>query len=528
MQQNHSTLNPITANSIPSAEQQHIHHIHQQPQQQQQQQQQQQSSTIQLQNDGSDRTLINQQEVDKFLAQCGLSQYYQVFIEEGFDRPESLLEITESDLIQMQVKRGHRRLLQRAVANAKGIPSSVPLNITPITNKELTGECYASRNVAFRLPYRMISTASDTGYSQPQLSQQQQQPPPPHLSQHQQPSPPVPPPHASQQPGKKSMQPAEAMDVSLHALAGASPLNTSSGSSSSATSSSAAQPEYFPSAGTMTQNQSGMSSTEEEAVTSDNVHRLWKRKYHRHAKPDTNAPLKPPSAYVMFSNDVRAELKQQNKSFTDLAKIIGDRWKNISPEGKELYETNALRAREDYLKKIEEYQKTESFRKYQQYISDFKAENEAAARPVGRPRKRHRRDGELSDGGTASDSTRQARASSISSQPDDQQAQQQTLAQQQQHQQQQQQQQANNHHSRTHSVSSDQRHYPFYLLNEVGLQQQRQQTSPQPLNTQLQQQQQQQQQQQTSPRSSTSSERPASTTSGSISSSTPLSTPSSK
>ncbi|CAO3619851.1 unnamed protein product [Mucor fragilis] len=393
----------------------------------------------------------------------------------------------------MQVKRGHRRLLQRAVANAKGIPSSVPLNVTPITNKELTG--YSQQQ-------------------QPQLSQQQQPPP---LPQHQQPPPAVPPPHASQQPGKKSMQPAEAMDVSLHALAGASPMNTSSGSSSSATSS--AQPEYFPSAGTMTQNQSGMSSTEEEAVTSDNVHRLWKRKYHRHAKPDTNAPLKPPSAYVMFSNDVRAELKQQNKSFTDLAKIIGDRWKNISPEGKELYETNALRAREDYLKKIEEYQKTESFRKYQQYISDFKAENEAAARPVGRPRKRHRRDGELSDGGTASDSTRQGRASSISSQPDDQQAQQQTLAQQQQ-----QHQQANNHHNRTHSVSSDQRHYPFYLLNEVGLQQQRQQTSPQPLNTQVQQ----QQQQQTSPRSSTTSDHPASTTSGSISSSTPLSTPSSK
>ncbi|KAL7332451.1 hypothetical protein PS15p_204496 [Mucor circinelloides] len=404
----------------------------------------------------------------------------------------------------MQVKRGHRRLLQRAVANAKGIPSSVPLNITPIVSKELT----------------------DTGYSQqqqPQLSQQhkQQQQPPPPLPQHQQQSAPVPPSHSSQQPGKKIMQPAEAMDVSLHALAGASPMNTSSGSSSSATS--AAQPEYFPSAGTMIQNQSGMSSTEEEAVTGDNVHRLWKRKYHRHAKPDTNAPLKPPSAYVMFSNDVRAELKQQNKSFTDLAKIIGDRWKNISPEGKEQYETNALRAREDYLKKIEEYQKTESFRKYQQYISDFKAENEAAARPVGRPRKRHRRDGELSDGGTVSESARQGRASSISSQPDDQ-AQQQTLAQQQ---------QANNNHNRTHSVSSDQRHYPFYLLNEVGLQEQRQQTSPQPLNKQVQQQQQQQrqqqqQQQQTSPRSATTSDCPASTTSGSISSNTSLLTPSSK
>jgi hypothetical protein len=107
---------------------------------------------------------------------------------------------------------------------------------------------------------------------------------------------------------------------------------------------------------------SGMSSTEEEAVTSDNVHRLWKRKYHRHAKPDTNAPVKPPSAYVMFSNHVRAELKAENKSFTDLAKIIGDRWKNISAEEKERYESRALTEREAYLKKVADYQKTDAYK----------------------------------------------------------------------------------------------------------------------------------------------------------------------
>lgn len=177
------------------------------------------------------------------------------------------------------------------------------------------------------------------------------------------------------------MQPSEVMDVSLQLLAGSnsSPISTATNTPSSTCSSlSHSTPnsntnsntsvsnntnEYFPSAGTMTHSaQSGMSSTEEEAVTSDNVHRLWKRKYHRHAKPDTNAPLKPPSAYVMFSNDVRAELKQQNKSFTDLAKIIGDRWKNISPEEKESYEVNALKSREEYLTKLEEYHKTDSFK----------------------------------------------------------------------------------------------------------------------------------------------------------------------
>lgn len=213
------------------------------------------------------------------------------------------------------------------MANAKGIPTSVPLNITPINKvlAEVTGEC----NNHFRVP--LYEQPTTTGYS------------------------------------KKTLQPSEAMDVSLQLLAGnnTSPnsTNTSSSSSSSLLTTNNNNNEYFPSAGTMTHSaQSGMSSTEEEAVTSDNVHRLWKRKYHRHAKPDTTAPLKPPSAYVMFSNDVRAELKQQNKSFTDLAKIIGDRWKNITPDEKELYEVNALRSREDYLKKIEEYHKTDSFK----------------------------------------------------------------------------------------------------------------------------------------------------------------------
>ncbi|KAI7890919.1 uncharacterized protein EV154DRAFT_509989 [Mucor mucedo] len=386
------------------------------------------------------RAILNQQHVDTFLSQCGLSEYFETFIEEGFDRPESLMEITETDLIQMQVKRGHRRLLQRAVANAKGIPTSVPLNITPINNNSNKSDV----------------TAGDSRFRVPLYEQQQQQ--------------------QGYNNNKKPLQPNEVMDVSLQLLAGTA--SSSSGSSSSATNTSPAstntstsspslnlqqqqqqhiqqqqqqsQPpntthamtEYFPSAGTMTHSaQSGMSSTEEEAVTSDNVHRLWKRKYHRHAKPDTNAPLKPPSAYVMFSNDVRAELKQQNKSFTDLAKIIGDRWKNITPEEKELYEVNALRSREDYLKQMEEYHKTESYRKYQQYISDFKTENEAAARPVGRPRKRHRRDGDkYGSDGTVSDSTKPKRASSISSQPEE--------------------------HTRTPSMSSEQRQYPFYLLNE--------------------------------------------------------------
>lgn len=237
-----------------------------------------------------------QQKVVSLLSKYGLSQYTETFIEEGFEKIESLMEITETDLIQMKVKRGHRRLLQRALIDIKELH---------------TIEIIKSQK-----------SASDSICSPPPTSLTS----PPHI-------------------------------------------------------------EYtYPSAGTMIA-QSGMSSTEEEAVTNDNVHRLWKRKYHRHPKPDTHAPTKPSSAYVMFSNDIRAELKQQNKSFTDLAKIIGDRWKNISANEKEIYELGAQKAKELYAKQVNAYQQTESFQCYQKYLSEFKSQNEVAARPVGRPRK---------------------------------------------------------------------------------------------------------------------------------------------
>ncbi|KAI9260218.1 hypothetical protein BY458DRAFT_516532 [Sporodiniella umbellata] len=283
-------------------------------------------------------------EVELFLDQCGLSNYLQVFSEEGFDRIESLLEITETDLIQMKVKRGHRRLLQRAVASAKGIPPNIPLNIGTTT-------------INYTIGSETVVTPEDTVSS-----------PPPFLS------------HTAHSPTQPAPTPHP-------------PTSHSHGSQTSVLlpiaqqSFSSTEQHYQPSAGTMSA-QSGMSSTEEETVTGDNVNRLWKRKYHRHPKPDPEAPIKPPSAYVMFSNDTRAELKQHNRSFTDLAKIIGNRWKSITTAEKDTYERSALKARESYLKQTEEYQKTEAYHHYQQYLSDFKSENEAAARPVGRPRKK--------------------------------------------------------------------------------------------------------------------------------------------
>ncbi|KAG2180443.1 hypothetical protein INT44_003447 [Umbelopsis vinacea] len=130
---------------------------------------------------------------------------------------------------------------------------------------------------------------------------------------------------------------------------------------------------------------SSISSTEDDTSSSSP---LTKRKYRRHAKPDKNAPIKPPSAYVMFSNDVRKELKDYNMSFTELARIVGNRWKNIESTIKQTYEDAANAAKDEYLRELSEYQKTEEYMHYQKYLTEFRSKQDAAARAVGRPRKR--------------------------------------------------------------------------------------------------------------------------------------------
>lgn len=133
---------------------------------------------------------------------------------------------------------------------------------------------------------------------------------------------------------------------------------------------------------------SSISSNDDEDSIDTNESVPAKRKYRRHAKPDRNAPIKPPSAYIMFSNDARTELKNQNLSFAELAKIVGDQWKNLSHVDKQAYERMAMRAKDEYLASLEQYRQTVSYKQYQEYLDDFKSKQDAANRLIGRARKR--------------------------------------------------------------------------------------------------------------------------------------------
>lgn len=71
-----------------------------------------------------------------------------------------------------------------------------------------------------------------------------------------------------------------------------------------------------------------------------------KRKYRRHPKPDENAPEKPPSAYVLFSNKIREEVKSENLSFTEIARLVGERWQKLDPAQKDRFESHASALKE--------------------------------------------------------------------------------------------------------------------------------------------------------------------------------------
>ncbi|POR32654.1 High mobility group protein 20A [Tolypocladium paradoxum] len=196
------------------------------------------------------------QGLDSIFAELGLTQYLDAFVDQGFDAWDTILDIQESDLDALGVKLGHRRKLQRRIANARGIAPSVSL--------------------------------------------------------------------ASLKPAAEESKP--------ETLRRESSRTEGNGESNGVT----------------------------------------KRKYRRHPKPDENAPERPPSAYVLFSNKMREDLKTQNLTFTEIAKLVGENWQSLAPAEKETYESQANAAKEKYHRDLAEYKKAPEYRRYAQYLHDFK------------------------------------------------------------------------------------------------------------------------------------------------------------
>ncbi|KAF2112490.1 hypothetical protein BDV96DRAFT_163868 [Lophiotrema nucula] len=206
-------------------------------------------------------------ELEERLERLGLSQYFESFVSEGFDTWETLLDITESDFT-LGVKLGHRRKLQRTIAESRGQSSDRPLPIS-LSKANTEGS------------YRSDDSATES-----------------------------------------KVRPSESFVTGT--------------------------------AGTST-----------------------KRKYRRHPKADEHAPERPPSAYVIFSNQVRETLRGQELSFTEIAKVVGERWQVLPADAREACERQANAAKEKYYAGLAEYKKTAQYAAYQKYLEEFKAKHAA-------------------------------------------------------------------------------------------------------------------------------------------------------
>jgi hypothetical protein len=115
-------------------------------------------------------------------------------------------------------------------------------------------------------------------------------------------------------------------------------------------------------------------------------------------QPDEHAPERPPSAYVIFSNreqrfprpsaafanvasEVRETLRGQELSFTEIAKIVGERWQVLPADSRDACERQANSAKEKYYAELAEYKKRPEYESYQKYLEEFKAKH--AAPPKG-------------------------------------------------------------------------------------------------------------------------------------------------
>lgn len=105
-----------------------------------------------------------------------------------------------------------------------------------------------------------------------------------------------------------------------------------------------------------------------------------KRGYRHHPKADPKAPERPYSAYVLFSNHTREQLKEQNLSFTDLSKVVGEKWQQLTRDEREEWKAKGGVPWERYKAEVAKYQKTDDFQDYKRYLTEFKAAQAAKGR----------------------------------------------------------------------------------------------------------------------------------------------------
>lgn len=77
---------------------------------------------------------------------------------------------------------------------------------------------------------------------------------------------------------------------------------------------------------------------------------------------------------------MREDPKVRSLSFSEIAKLVGKNWQNLTTSEKEPYEQQAFDAKEKNTIELAEYRQTESYEAYSEYLQGFSAKLQESSR----------------------------------------------------------------------------------------------------------------------------------------------------
>jgi hypothetical protein len=218
-------------------------------------------------------------EVVSFLTGIGLSDYVTAIVEEGFDDIVTLCDITENDMESLNIKLGHRRKLQRAIAEKRGFPSSQPLVSRTFENTPSTSprSALSNRPTCHCSGARACQASSSETLPSPQT-------------------------HFGFQ--SHHLDDNFTRSQSHEDLACSTPHTNATSSTS---------------------------TNSESVISTQSSGYKQKKPYRKRPKKDPNAPVPPLTAYQTFLGMMnQKEMHEKGLSFSDIAKVCSKKWMDLS------------------------------------------------------------------------------------------------------------------------------------------------------------------------------------------------------
>ncbi|KAJ8382135.1 hypothetical protein SKAU_G00029130 [Synaphobranchus kaupii] len=92
----------------------------------------------------------------------------------------------------------------------------------------------------------------------------------------------------------------------------------------------------------------------------------WPKGKKRKPQREFSAPRAPTTGYVIFVNERKVQLKSENPDlpFTEITKMLGIQWSQLSLEEKQKYNNEAEKDKQRYIRELIAYQNTEAYRDF--------------------------------------------------------------------------------------------------------------------------------------------------------------------